>query len=91
MGGGGEYDTWAKPTTTWSLIGRPAPGWLHWGNDNDGGYFNPVGGTEWDPQMLNPADNKGTYGPAVNAYRERHPEPAEEPSIDLVGSPLGMQ
>jgi hypothetical protein len=91
VGGGGEYDTWAKPTTTWSLIGRPAPGWLHWGNDNDGGYFNPVGGTEWDPQMLNPADNKGTYGPAVNAYRERHPEPAEEPSIDLVGSPLGMQ
>ena len=88
VGGGGSWDNWAKPTTTWSLVGRPAPGWLHWGNDNDGGYFNPVGGSQWDPQMLDPAENKGSYGPAVNAYRERHPHPEDEPSAGMVGSPL---
>lgn len=88
IGGGGEWDNWAKPTTTWSLVGRPAPGWLHWGNDNDGGYFNPVGGSEWDPQMLNPANNKGTWGPATDRYRERHPHPEDEGPATMANSPL---
>jgi len=88
VGGGGSWDNWAKPTTTWSLVGRPAPGWLHWGNDNDGGYFNPVGGSQWDPMMLDPSENKGTYGPATNGYRAKHPHPEDEPSVDAVGSPL---
>jgi len=88
VGGGGHWDNWAKPTTTWSLIGRPAPGWLHWGNDNDGGYFNPVGGSEWDPQMLDPVEAKGTYGPATNSYRVQHTHPEDEPSVDAIGSPL---
>ena len=79
VGGGGTFDNWAKPTTTWSLIGRPAPGWLHWGMDNDGGYFNPAGGTQWDPQMLDPAGNRGTDGPATNEYRAHHPHPEDEP------------
>jgi len=84
VGGGGQWDNWAKPTTTWSLVGRPAPGWLHWGNDNDGGYFNPVGGSEWDPAMINPAANKGTWGPATNGYRMRHPHPEDEPSTAMI-------
>jgi hypothetical protein len=88
VGGGGSWDNWAKPTTTWSLVGRPAPGWLHWGNDNDGGYFNPVGGSQWDPQILDPAEEKGAYGPATNAYRQKHPHPEDEPSAIMVGSPL---
>ena len=87
VGGGGQWDNWAKPTTTWSLVGRPTPGWLHWGNDNDGGYFNPVGGSEWDPQMLDPAANKGTWGPATNRYRVRHPHPEDESSM-VADSPL---
>lgn len=36
---------------SWSTIGRPWTGWLHWGNDNDGGYFSPAGGQTWDPEV----------------------------------------
>eukprot|EP00961_Rhodomonas_salina_P286536 3871721-Rhodomonas_salina.1 len=28
--------------TNRSLIGRPMTGWLHWGNENDGGFLNPA-------------------------------------------------
>eukprot|EP00287_Rhodomonas_sp_CCMP768_P013885 CAMPEP_0196753782 /NCGR_PEP_ID=MMETSP1091-20130531/91790_1 /TAXON_ID=302021 /ORGANISM="Rhodomonas sp., Strain CCMP768" /LENGTH=140 /DNA_ID=CAMNT_0042101941 /DNA_START=1 /DNA_END=423 /DNA_ORIENTATION=- len=85
----GDVDNFAKPTTTWSLIGRPMSGWLHWGDDNDGGYLNPVGGTYWDPAVVNPAEDKGSYGPAVNAYKRSHPHPADQEASMAGGALFG--
>ncbi|EKX46815.1 hypothetical protein GUITHDRAFT_137822 [Guillardia theta CCMP2712] len=89
VGGGGTFDPFVKSTTTWSLLGRPTPGWLHWGGDDDGGYLNPVGGSGWDPSVVNPAEN-GQYGPATNAYRKKHPHPESEAPLasTMAGSPL---
>eukprot|EP00960_Hanusia_phi_P059004 764046-Hanusia_phi.AAC.13 len=89
VGGGGRFDPFVKSTTTWSLLGRPTPGWLHWGGDDDGGYLNPVGGSGWDPSVVNPAEN-GQYGPATNAYRKKHPHPESEVPLasTMAGSPL---
>jgi len=87
IGGGGEhFDSVARATTTWSTLGRPMTGWLHWGNDNNGGYFNPSGGGSWDPHVVNPASLKGTFGPATNAWVAKHPH-AEE----LGASEMGMR
>jgi hypothetical protein len=83
--GGGEqsFEAIARPTTTWSTLGRPMAGWLHWGMDNDGGYFNPTGGTYWDPHVVNPAAAKGTDGPATNEWKKEHPFAEQEGAAEM--------